>query len=99
MKIIVKPESEVPKFKVPKSRPKGLGLTLKSNGQRVEKCGKVWRCVAKCSKVGQRVAKDGIGQQTYISAFLPNGVKMSVCVSVCVRVSPCVCDFLQKRTL
>ena len=26
---IVKPESEVPKLKVPKSRPKGLGLTLK----------------------------------------------------------------------
>ena len=29
---IVKPESEVPKSKVPKSRPKGLGLTLKSHG-------------------------------------------------------------------
>ena len=30
--IFVKPESEVPKSKVPKSRPKGLGLTLKSHG-------------------------------------------------------------------
>ena len=29
--IIVKPESEVPKSKVPKSRPKGLGMTLKSH--------------------------------------------------------------------
>ena len=29
---IVKPESEVPKSKVPKSRPKGLGLTLKFHG-------------------------------------------------------------------
>ena len=31
-KLIVKPESEVPKSKVPKLRPKGLGLTLKSHG-------------------------------------------------------------------
>ena len=30
-KNIVKPESEVPKSKVPKSGPKGLGLTLKSH--------------------------------------------------------------------
>ncbi len=29
---IVKPESEVLKSKVPKYRPKGLGLTLKSHG-------------------------------------------------------------------
>ena len=29
---IVKPKSEVPKSKVLKSRPKGLGLTLKSHG-------------------------------------------------------------------
>ena len=29
---IVKPKSEVPKSKVAKSRPKGLGLTLKSHG-------------------------------------------------------------------
>ena len=29
---IVKPESEAPKSKVPKSRPIGLGLTLKSHG-------------------------------------------------------------------
>ena len=28
---IVKPESQVPMSKVPKSRPKGLGLTLKSH--------------------------------------------------------------------
>ena len=28
---IVKPKFEVPKSKVPKSRPKGLGLTLKSH--------------------------------------------------------------------
>ena len=30
--IIVKPSPEVPKSKVPKPRPKGLGLTLKSHG-------------------------------------------------------------------
>ena len=29
---VVKPESEVPESKVPQSRPKGLGLTLKSHG-------------------------------------------------------------------
>ena len=31
-RLIVKPKSEVPKSKVPNSRPKGLGLTLKSHG-------------------------------------------------------------------
>ena len=29
---IVKPKAEVQKSKVPKSRPKGLGLTIKSHG-------------------------------------------------------------------
>ena len=44
---IVKSESEVPKSKVPKSRPKGLGLTLKSHGLPPEKailikCQNMW---------------------------------------------------------